>query len=521
VACPDRLATEAGLSALAEGGSAADAAIATSAALAVTFQHACGIGGDLFCCVRALDAAGRPKVEALDSAGIAGSGADPARLRAAGARTIPPHGDIAAVPVPGCVDGWLALHARYGRLPLATVLAPAIELASLGFAMSPGLVAGLHAQVASSPVARDYFAAGPPRPGQVVTRPGVARLLRAIVDGGRAACYEGELGAELLALGAGEYEPSDLAVPLARWVAPLSVPAFGAQLFTAPPTSQGYLTLAASAIASELELPADPDDPRFAHLLVEAVRAASFDRLDVLYDGADGAALIAPERLAARRGWIDDDKAMALGVPSAPGGTVAVVAVDRDGGAVSMLQSNASGFGSGLGLEGLGIFLQNRGTGFCLEAGHPAEYGPRRRPPHTLSPLIVTTADGELLATMATMGGDTQPQILLQLLARLLVAHERPDVAVNAGRFALGAGAPSTRPAGPPGFDTWSALGRVTVGLEDGVPTSWAEGLLSRGHDVRPGARPAGHAQVIVSSESGLLAASDPRSAPGAAGMLA
>jgi len=520
VAAPDHLAAEAGRDLFARGGSAADAAIAASAVLAVTFQHACGLGGDLWALVvgeRGEDATGAGDaagVRAVDAAGRAGSGANPDRLRAAGHRAIPPRGHVAAVPVPGCVDGWLALHATYGRRPLAEVLAPATHYARDGFPASPGLVAGL-AQVRDVPAAADYLRDGWPDVGHRIRRPGVARALEAIASDGRAGFYGGEFGEELLRLGAGEYTPDDLAEPLARVRPALSLDAFGRRLWTAPPTSQGYLTLAAAWLADGL-LGSDPEDPAFVHVLVEASRQAAYDRPEVLFDGADGAGLLAAERLRPRRGAIDPNRASAVGGHFADGGTVAVVAVGPDGDAVSLLQSNAAGFGSGLGLSGLGIFLQNRGIGFSLEPGHPAEYGPGRRPPHTLSPLLVTDEDGDVEVALATMGGDTQPQTLLQLLARLLVAGETPTAAMAAPRFRLTTAAASG--VRPSGFDTWAAGGQVIVELEGHAPSAWDVGLRARGHQVRTteafsGAF--GHAQLVQRAVDHLAGASDPRSATG------
>lgn len=512
VCAPDHLASSAGRSALAAHGSAADAAIAASAVLAVTFQQGCGLGGDIWAVAHP---GGDAPVVALDASGRAGSGADLARLRAAGHRVIPASGHVAAVPVPGCVDGWMALHERLGRLPLAEVLAPAIGYAEEGFPASVGLVGALP-QVASSPAAADYLQAGPLRVGARVRRPGVGRALRAIAEHGRAGFYQGEAGAELIALGGGEYTEADLAEPLARWVQPLSLEAFGARLWSAPPTSQGYLTLAGAWIADGLALPGDPDDPLWAHLLIEAARQAAFDRSAVLYDGADGAALINPDRLAPRRDAIDPGHACILGDSYGGGGTVAVVAAGIDGDAVSMLHSNAAGFGSGLALGSLRIFLHNRGVGFSAEPGHPAAYGPRRRPPHTLSPAMATHPDGRLRATLATMGGDSQPQVLLQLLARILRRGEDPAPALCAGRFALASRAAT--PGRPHGFDTWSAPGATTVRLEGHAPPAWDRGLSRRGHHVEraePFSPAFGHAQAIVLADDHLRGWSDPRSPSG------
>src|SRR5213082_2848483 len=196
VCAVDHLAAQAGLGMLRAGGSAADAAVATSAVLAVTTQHMCGMGGDLFALVHS---PGGTEPVALNASGRAGSGADPDRLRAEGHTEMPLFGDIRAVPVPGCVDGWLALHERFGRLDLATVLEPARSYAEGGFPASPTLAA-MAPTVANLPEASDYTSHGRLRSGTIVQRPGVARTLAAIASEGRRAFYEGEFGAGLLAL---------------------------------------------------------------------------------------------------------------------------------------------------------------------------------------------------------------------------------------------------------------------------------------------------------------------------------
>lgn len=506
----DHLASSAGVAMLCAGGSAADAAVAASAVLAVTTQHMCGMGGDLFALVHSTDSGEAPA--ALNASGRAGSGADPERLRGEGHAEMPFRDHIAATPVPGCVDGWLALHARFGNLPLADVLAPARRYATDGFPAAPLLVAAV-ALVAKLPGAADYVAGGRLRVGDRVRRPGVARALDAIVRDGRAGFYEGEFGEGLLALGEGEYHDDDLRRPQADWVDPIAVDAWDRHVWTVPPNSQGYLTLAGAWMAAGLESLEDPDDGLWAHLTIEAARQAAFDRLDVLHERADGAALVAPDRLAPRRDVISVERAAVFEAEPRRrgGGTVYLCAVDAEGMGVSLIQSNASGWGSHLVEPNTRIFLQNRGIGFSLQPGHPAEYGPGRRPPHTLSPALVTRG-GELDTVIGTMGGDGQPQTLLQLLARLLHTGQAPADAVAAGRWTLTGG--ST------GFDTWGERGRVGVVVEGHAPESWDDGLRMRGHDVErtmPFSHQFGHAHVIRVEGGGLTGASDPRALTGAA----
>ncbi len=498
----DHLATQAGVAMLGAGGTAVDAAVATSAVLSVTSPHLCGMGGDLMAVVVV------PGIDpvAMNASGRAGSGADAQRLRTEGYSVMPMRGDIRSVTVPGCVDGWLALHERFGRLPLAEVLAPAQRYALHGFPASPTLAASVD-RVADLAEAADLTESGPVSPGTVLRRPGVARALTAIVSQGRAGFYQGEFGEGLISLGDGEYTENDLSTPQAEWVDALGIDAWGRRLWTVPPNSQGYLTLASAWIASGLDLPQDMADPLWPHLLVEASRQAGHDRLAVLYEGADGRGLLDERTLAGRRAHIDPSHAVPLGDRYRAGDTIALCAVDRDRMAVSLLQSNASGFGAHIVVPGVRIFLHNRGVGFSLEAGHPGELGPRRRPPHTLSPVAVTNPDGSLRAVAGTMGGDGQPQILLQVLTRCLVNGQQPGPAVAAGRWLL--------TGGPTGFDTWrEGADGMTVLVEGHAPPRWADGLSQRGHRVEltdDFSHAFGHAHLITADDDQLSAGTDPR----------
>jgi gamma-glutamyltranspeptidase/glutathione hydrolase len=505
VAAADRLAAAAGAETLDRGGNAVDGAVAAAAVMAVTSPHFCGLGGDLFALVHVP----REDPVALNASGRAGSGADPGALRAEGHTRMPLRGDVRSVTVPGCLDGLLALAARFGRLEPSELFAPAIALACEGFPVSPTLAAASHGL---SPSLR-HRAFGAPDPlieGARLAVPGVGRALRAAAEGGRSAFYEGPVGEELRALGDGLFAVEDLRRPIAEWVAPLSLKAFGATLWTTPPNSQGFLTLAGAWLAQAAGLGGDPDDERWPFVLIEAARQAAHDRPAVLHEHADGAALLAPERLAPRARAIGERASASLRNVHAPGDTTYLCTVDEDRSAVSLILSNCSGFGAHLLLPESGIFLHDRGIGFSLAPGHVAEYGPGRRPPHTLSPALVT-ADGRLRAVLGTMGGDAQPQIVLQLLARTLLGGEEPQTAIDAPRWML-TREPTT------GFDTWDDADPPIVALESGAPPAWAPGLRDRGHRVRiVGDRSFGHAQMIAVTEDGALAgAADPRTRNGA-----
>ena len=486
VSAADHLASTTGLGLLDQGGSAADAAVGAAAVMAVTSPYLCGMGGDMLAVVSA------PGVDPIVmlAVGRAGSGVDAAKLRAEGHSIMPVRGDFRTVPVPGAVDGWLALHDRFGRLPLATVFAPAIELAAEGYVASPMLSLASHL-VHDIPFAQELCPNGPLALEQVVRLPGVARTLQAIAKEGRDGFYHGEFGRNLVELGQGVFSDTDVDPTFAQWCDPLHIRVWGHELWTVPVPSQGYLTLASSWIAEHAGLGTDPDDPQWAHLVVEASRAAGHDRPDVLYDGADGPALLDPERLAHAGSRIDPSRAAPPDVTTprhddpttatrriADGDTTHLCAIDGDGLGISLTQSNALDFGSHLVAGSTGIFLHNRGVGFSLEEDHLAELAPGRRPPHTLSPMLATTPDGALSHLVGAMGGDAQPQILLQVLARMLHSGQDPATAVAGPRVSLVA--PN---AGP--FRLWWG-DDLKICVEAHAPSAWATTLTERGHQVIP-----------------------------------
>jgi gamma-glutamyltranspeptidase/glutathione hydrolase len=535
----DQLAATTGIGLLQQGGSAADAAVGAAAVMAVTSPHMCGMGGDLLAMI--CPPGGDPV--ALSAIGRAGSGVDADQLRGEGHRVMPVRRDLRTVPVPGAVDGWLALHARWGRLPLATVFGPAIELAEEGFVASLMLMLASYL-VHDVPGAQELCPDGPLELDAHVRLPSVARTLRAIVSEGREGFYQGEFGRALIATGGGIFTEQDLARSLAQWDEPLRARVWEHDLWTIPPPSQGYLTLASAWIAEQIGLGPDPSDPLWAHLVIEASRAAGYDRPAVLYDGADGRALLDVDRLARMAARVNPDRAAPPDVTSAPtagpaggeatpgegagiarmgdGDTTHLCAIDADGLGISLTQSNALDFGSHVVAGSTGIFLHNRGVGFSLVPGHPAELAPGRRPAHTLSPLLATTPDGALSHLVGAMGGDAQPQIILQVLARMLPGGQDPATALAGARLSLDA--PT---AGP--FRLWWG-DDLQVAVEAHAPADWMDELRRRGHRVQPiGAfdpTVVGCSQVIAVVRNGddggggaqgrhFVGAADPRSPSG------
>ncbi|MBK5306152.1 MAG: gamma-glutamyltransferase [Frankiaceae bacterium] len=502
----DHLASSAGIAVLRAGGSAADAAVAASAVLAVTTQHMCGAGGDLLAVVH--PGRGRGEARALLAVGRAGSGSDPDRLRGEGHTRMPFRDDVRTVTAPGCVDGWLALHSAYGRLPFAQVLAPAIGYATDGFPVSP-LLATAMPVVAGVRGGEDFHV--PAVVGTLLRRPRLADALTAIGTEGREAWYGGAFGRGLVAVGQGVFTEADLARDQAEWTEPASLAVGDGHVLSTPTPTAGYLVLAGAKVAHQVgALAAAADDP---HLLVEAVRVTGHDRPARLADGVPWQVLLDPADLDARAARIRPDRALDLRVPVEGGGTIYLCAADGDGMTVSLSQSNAAGFGAHLAVPEVGVFLHNRGIGFSLQPGHPAELGPGRRPTHTLCPSMLLGPDGAPTA-IGTMGGDAQPQVLLQLMAALGTGAT-PAAALGRPRWVV------TGPRSD-GFDAWEPWpdGSVApaVALEHAAPPEWEEALLARGHRVTRAdrGRGFGHAHLARTTGDGMLAgASDPRAGTG------
>ena len=501
VAPVDHLASSAGVAVLREGGSAVDAAVATSAVLAVTCPHLCGMGGDLFALVHV---PGEGEPAALNASGRAGGGADPARLLAEGATEMPFRGDLRSAPVPGCVDGWLALHERFGRLPLDDVLAAAITYAAAGFPASP-LLATAQFLLDGVAGADDLCGPRPLRAGDVVFRPGVARASSAIATSGRAGFYEGEFGEGLLAIGAGEYRNDDLLQPLAE-LGGAGAGGLGPRRLDDPAELAGVPD---PARRGHRRGPGPAERSRRRRMGPPARRggsAAGHDRPAVLHEGADVSALFAPDEIRAAARAHRPRPPQRVG-PGGDGGR-------RDHAHVRGRRRRHGRVAHPVERQRL---RQPR-----LRASHrdrPAQPGhrlqprpgssgvlrPGRRPPHTLSPALVSRPDGSLRAVVGTMGGDSQPQILLQVLSRSSTTARRPAPrwAHPGGRSRAARG--STRGPVPTGSGCRSSTTPPRVG----------DGLERRGHRAvvagPEGAHGFGHAHLIAATEAGWAAASDPR----------
>jgi len=470
---PHWMASQAGVEIMQSGGSAVDAAIAVDAVLAVVAPDTCGPGGDLFALVHDPSHA---MPATLNASGRGGSGVTADDLRNQGLGAIP-YRSPWSVTVPGCVDGWEALSERFGKLSLADVLSPAIEIARTGFEVSTELAASLarvHDMVADQPSAGSlYPLSESPAPASTLHRPALANVLEGIASDGRAAFYTGEVAAGMVAATQGAIVPEDLARVQADWITPASLDLFGRTAWTIPPNSQGYLTLATLWIFASLDPPDDPNDPLFHHLLVEAYRSVAWEREDTVSDPATAdvtvSELLSPVRLAERADRIEPDRTTRWPMPQPGiGGTAYMTVLDGDGMGVSFIQSNFAGIGSGLSAGATGVWLHNRGAGFNLIPGHPNEYAPHKRPLHTLSPTL-WTKDGALDLLLGTRGGDQQPQYLAQFAATHFHAGMCTDDTESVPRWSM------QQPL--PGTDS-------SIEMESRFASSTVAGMKLLGHNV-------------------------------------
>lgn len=483
-----------------KGGSAIDAAIAANAMLALVEPHACGIGGDLFAMVW------NPQQKQLT--GYNGSGRSPAGLDytkmqelLGGADTIPLFGPH-SVSVPGAVDGWYALHERYGKLPMAELLAPAIQYANEGVAITE-VDAALWAEAmgdlaeAGLPPAQlaqlyETFMndSRPPRAGEIFKNPDLAESLGRLAAGGREAFYEGEIARRIVAAinnAGGHLQLSDLVGHRGEWVAPVSTNYRGYDVYEMPPNSQGIAALQMLNILEAYPLAElGRDSADYWHLVTEAKKLAYEDRAKYYADPAFAqiplAWLLSAKYAEERRQRIDPDHAaltVPAGSPPPHGDTTFLVTGDSDGMMVAFIQSNYWEFGSGIVAEGTGFALQNRGHSFSLEAGHANVYAAGKRPFHTIIPAFLMK-DGTPLMAFGVMGGYLQPQ------AHALIVMNMIDFGMNvqeAGDAARVVHAAATQPTG----------GRMSDGgtlyMESGIPKSVVQGLESLGHAVVHGER--------------------------------
>ena len=526
VATSQPLAVAAGLEILAAGGNAADAAVATAAALNVTEPTSTGIGGDAFALY--FEAASG-EVSALNASGRAPAALTLERLQKEGiGQKLPPYHPY-TITVPGACSAWCDLVERHGCLEMAQVLGPAIRLAEEGFPVAPTTAyfwsRGAERQLSQALNGRELTIDGhAPRPGEIFRNPGLARTFHAVADGGKEAFYRGQISEAIAAViqkAGGCMTVEDLAAHTSTWDEPISTTYRGYRVWECPPNGQGLTALIGLNILEGFNLAGiESLSAERLHLQIEALRLAFADTrwyiADPKFFDIPLEQILSKDYAAQRRRLIDQSRAVLdqqRGTPQAFSDTVYLTVVDGDGNACSFINSNYMGFGTGIVPKGWGFSLQNRGHNFSLDPEHPNALAPGKRPYHTIIPAMITTPSpptplplgegrrGEgLFASYGVMGGFMQPQGHLQVAIGLIDDHLDPQAALDRPRFIIQDGESGGR-----------------VGLEEGIPQDVITQLSEMGHrveEIRGYERAIfGRGQIILrDAKSGVLwGGSDPR----------
>jgi gamma-glutamyltranspeptidase/glutathione hydrolase len=486
VATSQPLAVAAGLEVLSKGGNAADAAVATAAALNVTEPTSTGLGGD---CFALYYEASTGHITALNGSGRAPAALTIERLRKEGITSDIPQFHPYTITIPGACAGWCDLLARHGRLPISQVLTPAIRLAEGGFPVSPitsyfweRSVKRLNDAPGGVELTMDGRA---PRVGEIFHNLGLARTLRKIIEGGKDIFYRGEIAeaiASVVQQAGGCLTVDDLAAHTSTWEQPISTTYRHVRVWECPPNGQGLAALLALNLLEGYDMVSLPPlSSQCLHLMIEAMRLAFADARWYVADPAFNPAplewLLSKDYAQERRKLIHPDRAsldQAHGSPTASSDTVYLSVVDEKGNACSFINSNYMGFGTGIVPHGWGFTLQNRGSGFSLDHSHPNALEPRKRPYHTIIPGMITIdADASssisniLYASFGVMGGFMQPQGHMQVVSSLVDDLLNPQDALDRPRFSINDGTP---------------VGQVT--LEEGIAPDVQAELSRMGHRV-------------------------------------
>ena len=521
VATSQPLAVAAGLEILDRGGNAADAAVATAAALNVTEPTSTGIGGDAFALF--YDAS-KGKVTALNASGRAPSALTLERLQEEdiGAELPPFH--PYTITVPGACSGWCSLVQRHGQLEMTQVLEPAIRLAKKGFPVAPITAyfwqRGAQNQLRTALNGRELTLNGRgPQAGEIFKNPGLARTFQAVAENGEKAFYQGEIAtaiAEAVQEAGGCMTEEDLAVHTATWDEPISTTYRGFRVWECPPNGQGLTALIGLNILEGFDLGSIPRlSVERLHLQIEALRLAFADTRWYVADphvmDVPLPQLLSKTYATERRNLIDLTRAtmdQQRGTPTTSSDTVYLTVVDGGGNACSFINSNYMGFGTGIVPRGWGFSLQNRGHNFSLDIHHPNSLAPGKRPYHTIIPAMITrdlddqgtNGVGQLFASFGVMGGFMQPQGHLQVASGLIDDGLDPQAVLDQPRFCIMSG---------------EAGGKI--GVEYGISEDVLAGLIAMGHPAQmvAGYQRAvfGRGQVIIRDpDNGTLwGGSDPR----------
>ena len=473
-------ASQAGAEILAHGGSAADAAIATNAVLGVLEPDMNGIGGDLFAIY--WDAKTKT-LYGLNSSGWAPKALTIEHLKARDVTKMPTSG-IDTVTVPGAVEGWNKLHERFGRMAWKELFTPAIYYAENGFPVQEFISMDWHGAteyLKKDAESRRVFLVDDqaPRMGQMFKNPDVGKALRLIADGGAQAYYKGDIARAILAtekeLG-GTMAADDLAEFSAEWVDPISTTYRGWKVYELPPNGQGMAALEMLNIMEQFSPAKEgPLSTEEIHTRVEAMKLAYADlakyNADPRFAKVPVSGLLSKEYAKQRAQLINPQKANCNVDAGRPpeGDTTYFTVVDREGNIVSLIQSNFSGFGSGITVRGMGFALQNRGALFMLDPNVPDSLVPRKRPFHTIIPAFMEHGDDHI--GFGIMGGANQPLAHAQFVSNVVDYGMNLQLAMETARFTVRSN-----------FNI-----ACNILIEDRVPAAVRQQLTSMGHqlDVR------------------------------------
>lgn len=492
------LAAKVAVQILEAGGNAVDAAIAGAVLLGVCEPQSTGIGGDCFALISSPDS---DRIVALNGSGRAPAGYDADALRAAGHTTVPLN-DIAAVTLPGAIDAICRLSKDWGRIGLASALAPAIHYAEAGVPIAPR-VARDYAQesgVLQGAAKRAYLWNGkPPRIGQIFRAPDQAKVLRRIATEGRRGFYEGEVAEDMVtslrAMG-GSHTLDDFAQVACDYTTPVSGTYAGIELVEHPPNGQGATAILLLNILSQFDLSAmDPLGAQRLHIEAEATKLAYDARNRFIADPDHTSRvdhMLSKNTAISLAALIDPKRALTVDLKGAGAvhkDTVYITVVDRDRMAVSFIYSIFHSFGSGLASDRFGILFQNRGAGFTLETGHPNEAGAGKRPMHTIIPGMLRK-DGKTIMPFGVMGGSYQSTGHARFVSNITDFGMDPQTAIDTPRAFAENG---------------------ILKLETGYGDDVARTLSDLGHNVQRPVGPIGGAQAIRIHDDMLEGGSDPR----------
>jgi len=525
VSSPHYLASESGTKALRQGGSAVDAAIALNLTMAVVYSQMSGIGGDGFW----LLAGGKVKdVEAIRASGPSAAKATIEHYNRHGhTERIPDRGPLAALTVPGALDGFRIAHERYGKLDWSDLFEDAIHYARNGFAVTRSLadwlIADEHLLNKYSGMAETFLPTGKPqREGSLLAQPKLAETLELLAKKGvREAFYEGELAERIcsdLQSQGSPLAPEDFADYHAEWVEPITTTYRGYDIYQLPPSTQGMTAIQMLNLLEGYDVSGWGDNTAdYYHHMAEALKLAAADRDEWLTDpnfvDIPLDTLLSKNYADKRRKLIQTDRALQpdelepglhysteFDKPSPGGGTVYFCVTDADGMMVSKIQSPYYDFGACVMGGDTGIIMQNRGSFFSLDENHPNRLEPKKNTFHTIIPALAMK-DGKPAIAYGTMGGEGQSQTQAAMLTRMIDFGYDVQQSIEAPRWLFGR--------------TWGMASR-DLWMEADIPDNVVRELKARGQSVKLVGRwdsIVGHAQAIRwNADTGLYeGGADPR----------